>query len=104
MSLDYLVAVCRTCVYSDDGFSPADKADGEWILCVRHPPTVFRATEDGYTGGDGVFPRVDRYACCGEWILDLSSDEARKANLSHAITLREYNQLLYSITPRVEKD
>jgi hypothetical protein len=61
---------CENCTYSDDGESPADKSDGEWILCRRHAPVVFGEAKDGYSGGNGVFPRVAPIDWCGEWVQD----------------------------------
>jgi hypothetical protein len=66
MSEDY--PKCLTCAYSNEGPAPADGNDGKWLLCCRYPPVVFRAADDGYTGGAGVFPRVDRDDWCGEWV------------------------------------
>jgi len=104
MAFDHLVAVCENCLYSDGGLAPAYAADGTWVLCCRHPPVVLQVADDGFAGGIAVFPRVDRNAYCGDWVLDLSCDDARRANLSHAITLREYNYLRYSIMPRMEEE
>ena len=59
---------CRNCAYSDDGNSPADPKDGEWLLCRRRPPIVFAASDDGYDGGKSVFPRVAYDDWCGEWV------------------------------------
>jgi len=59
---------CKNCAYSDDGNSPADPKDGEWLLCRRHPPVVFAAKNDGYDGGQGIFPRVEKDDWCGDWV------------------------------------
>ena len=59
---------CTTCAYSDELMSPADRSDGDWLLCRRRPPVVFRSADDGYIGGPGVFPRVERTDWCGEWV------------------------------------
>ena len=104
MRFDHLVAVCETCLYRDEGSAPSDPTDGNWVLCCRHPPVVLRVADDGFPGGVGVFPRVDRFSFCGEWVLNLACDDAQKANLSHAITLSEYYQLVFSLTPLMEKE
>lgn len=59
---------CSTCAYSDDGYSPARRADGDWLLCRRRAPVVYADAGDGYRGGDGIFPRVARDDWCGEWV------------------------------------
>lgn len=61
---------CSTCAYSCDGFSPINKTGdgGLWLLCRRRAPVVYSAADDGYSGGDGIFPRVDPRDWCGEWV------------------------------------
>jgi hypothetical protein len=66
---------CLHCIYSDDGDPPANEAYGKWLLCRRHPPVVFGAGGDGFTGGPGVFPRVDREGWCGEWRLSPTTQD-----------------------------
>jgi hypothetical protein len=64
-----LIPRCDNCTFSDDGPSPADPTEGRWLLCRRHSPRVFSSVDDGYIGGDGVFPRVARNDWCGEWVI-----------------------------------
>lgn len=61
-------ARCSNCAYSDDGESPSDPADGRWWLCRRRAPIVYAAADDGFAGGNGIFPRVSPDDWCGEWI------------------------------------
>lgn len=80
-----IVPSCGNCAYSDDGHSPADKADGEWLLCRRRPPLVFSAADDGYDGGEGIFPRVDAIEWCGEWVqCCVNTGEPRQRNFLDA--------------------
>jgi hypothetical protein len=59
---------CSNCAYGDDGPSPVNKEDGEWMLCRRRAPIASTAANDGYVGGDGIFPRVEPDDWCGEWV------------------------------------
>jgi hypothetical protein len=69
---------CLTCAYMDDGNSPADEEEGKWLLCRRHAPTTFAEATDGYSGGTGVFPRVERDDWCGEWVQNCVNTNERK--------------------------
>lgn len=60
--------VCENCAYSDCSYSPANTADGEWLLCRRRSPLVVAAVNDGYDGGNATFPRVAPDEWCGEWV------------------------------------
>ena len=68
-AISELVAMCANCAYSDADYSPTDPKDGDWLLCRRRAPAVFELANDGYDGGDAVFPRVDRTDWCGEWVM-----------------------------------
>ena len=63
-----VLSTCETCAYSNESESPADESQGGWLLCVRRAPAVLREATDGWPGGPGVFPRVDRTGFCGEWV------------------------------------
>jgi len=69
---------CSNCAYSDAGASPADKNDGEWMLCRRRAPIVSTPANDGYSGGDGIFPRVERDDWCGEWVQNCTNTRQPK--------------------------
>jgi hypothetical protein len=67
-----MIPSCFTCVYSDDGPSPADNSLGNWRLCRRHAPRALAAANDGFDGGFAIFPRVSEIDWCGEWISETS--------------------------------
>ncbi len=70
--------ICANCAYSDDDASPVEASDGEWILCRRRAPVVRTEADDGYVGGPGLFPRVDRDDWCGEWVQSCMNTRQRK--------------------------
>lgn len=75
-----IIPRCDNCMFSSDEMSPANQEDGRWIECRKRPPIcdMMHLPDDGYSGANSYWPRVERSDWCGEWELSLINEHHQK--------------------------